>query len=107
MLQTKDACSALRPALTHYTRQDGRRWQSSHCKVVHFAQVTSDVDKGPHETAHVIGALAAPSDILVSSTVKDLVAGSGPSSEDAGEHELKGVPTAGSSTGWKADAAVA
>ncbi len=28
----------------------------------------------------------------MSSTVKDLVAGSGLSFEDAGEHELKGVP---------------
>ncbi|MGE5226605.1 MAG: alpha/beta fold hydrolase [Planctomycetaceae bacterium] len=36
--------------------------------------------------------LAAPSEIFVSSTVKDLVAGSGLSFEYAGEHELKGVP---------------
>jgi class 3 adenylate cyclase len=39
-----------------------------------------------------IGALAGPSEVLVSSTVKDLVAGSGLAFEDAGEHELKGVP---------------
>ena len=39
-----------------------------------------------------IAALAGPSEILVSSTVKDLVAGSGLVFEDAGEHELKGVP---------------
>jgi len=39
-----------------------------------------------------IGAQAAPSEVLVSSTVKDLVAGSGLTFEDAGEHELKGVP---------------
>jgi len=39
-----------------------------------------------------VSALARPSEILVSSTVKDLVAGSGLSFEDAGEHELKGVP---------------
>ena len=32
------------------------------------------------------------SEILVSSTVKDLVVGSGLAFEDAGEHELKGVP---------------
>ena len=30
--------------------------------------------------------------MLVSSTVKDLVAGSGLMFEDRGEHELKGVP---------------
>jgi class 3 adenylate cyclase len=39
-----------------------------------------------------VGALAAPSEVLVSSTVKDLVAGSGLTFEDRGEHELKGVP---------------
>jgi class 3 adenylate cyclase/alpha-beta hydrolase superfamily lysophospholipase len=39
-----------------------------------------------------VGALAGPSQVLVSQTVKDLVAGSGLSFEDAGEHELKGVP---------------
>jgi len=35
---------------------------------------------------------AGPSEVLVSQTVKDLVAGSGLAFEDAGEHELKGVP---------------
>jgi class 3 adenylate cyclase len=39
-----------------------------------------------------VGALAGPGEVLVSRTVKDLVAGSGLSFEDAGEHELKGVP---------------
>ena len=39
-----------------------------------------------------VAALAGPSEVLVSSTVKDLVAGSGLAFEDAGEHELKGVP---------------
>jgi class 3 adenylate cyclase len=39
-----------------------------------------------------VGALAEPSEVLVSSTVKDLVAGSGLSFTDRGEHELKGVP---------------
>jgi DNA-binding SARP family transcriptional activator/pimeloyl-ACP methyl ester carboxylesterase/class 3 adenylate cyclase len=39
-----------------------------------------------------IAALAAPSEVLVSQTVKDLVSGSGITFEDAGEHELKGVP---------------
>ncbi len=39
-----------------------------------------------------VGALAGAGDVLVSSTVKDLVAGSGLTFEDAGEHELKGVP---------------
>jgi class 3 adenylate cyclase len=39
-----------------------------------------------------VGARANPSEILVSQTVKDLVAGSGLRFADAGEHELKGVP---------------
>lgn len=39
-----------------------------------------------------IAALAGPSEVLVSSTVKDLTAGSGLVFEDAGEHDLKGVP---------------
>jgi class 3 adenylate cyclase/pimeloyl-ACP methyl ester carboxylesterase len=41
-----------------------------------------------------ISALAAPGEVLVSSTVKDLVAGSGLAFEERGEHELKGVPDA-------------
>ncbi len=36
--------------------------------------------------------LARPGDVLVSSTVRDLVAGSGIAFEDRGDHELKGVP---------------
>jgi class 3 adenylate cyclase len=39
-----------------------------------------------------ISSLAAPGEVLVSSTVKDLVAGSGLHFEDRGEHQLKGVP---------------
>ena len=39
-----------------------------------------------------VGAMAAPGEVLVSSTVKDLVVGSGIEFEDRGEHELKGVP---------------
>lgn len=35
---------------------------------------------------------AGASEVLISQTVKDLVAGSGLTFEDAGEHELKGVP---------------
>jgi class 3 adenylate cyclase len=39
-----------------------------------------------------LGALAEPGEVLVSSTVKDLVVGSGIEFEDRGDHELKGVP---------------
>lgn len=44
-----------------------------------------------HIGARVCG-LAGPSEVLVSRTVKDLVAGSGIAFEAAGEHELRGVP---------------
>lgn len=39
-----------------------------------------------------VGALAGPGDVLVSRTVTDLVAGSGISFDDRGEHALKGIP---------------
>ena len=39
-----------------------------------------------------VAALAGASEVLVSQTVKDLVAGSGLVFEDEGEHELKGIP---------------
>jgi class 3 adenylate cyclase len=39
-----------------------------------------------------VASLAEPGEVLVSSTVKDLVAGSGLTFWDAGERELKGVP---------------
>ena len=41
-----------------------------------------------------ISSLAAPGEVLVSSTVKDLVTGSGLQFEDRGEHQLKGIPEA-------------
>jgi pimeloyl-ACP methyl ester carboxylesterase len=44
-----------------------------------------------HTGARVVGK-AGPGEVLASSTVKDLVAGSGLEFEDRGSHELKGVP---------------
>jgi class 3 adenylate cyclase len=41
-----------------------------------------------------VAALANPSEVIVSSTVKDLVAGAALRFEDRGEHALKGVPGA-------------
>jgi class 3 adenylate cyclase len=46
---------------------------------------------GVHIAARV-GALAATGEVLVSGTVKDLVAGSGIAFAERGEHELKGIP---------------
>jgi class 3 adenylate cyclase len=45
-------------------------------------------------TGSRIEALAVPGEILVSSLVKELVAGSGIAFEDRGEHELRGIPGA-------------
>jgi class 3 adenylate cyclase len=39
-----------------------------------------------------VSALAGPDDVLVSSTLRDLVIGSGLEFEDRGSHQLKGVP---------------
>ena len=45
-----------------------------------------------------VSALAGPNDVLVSSTLRDLVIGSGLEFEDRGAHELKGVPGDGISS---------
>jgi class 3 adenylate cyclase len=54
------------------------------------------IDGKPGGLAVVVGArissIAPPGEVFASSTVKDLVAGSGIVFEDRGEHELKGVP---------------
>ena len=39
-----------------------------------------------------IGALGGPGEVLASSTVRDLVVGSGIEFDERGAHELKGVP---------------
>ena len=62
---------------------------------VHTGEIEVDSDGIRGIAVHIgarVMALAQPSEVLVSSTVKDLVAGSGLAFEDAGEHELKGVP---------------
>jgi class 3 adenylate cyclase len=62
---------------------------------LHTGEVQTPGDQVRGIAVHIgarVGALAGPSEVLVSHTVKDLVAGSGLAFEDAGEHELKGVP---------------
>jgi class 3 adenylate cyclase/pimeloyl-ACP methyl ester carboxylesterase len=62
---------------------------------VHTGEVETIDGKVGGITVHIgarVGALAGPSEVLVSRTVKDLVVGSGLVFEDRGEHELKGVP---------------
>jgi hypothetical protein len=39
-----------------------------------------------------VSSLAGPGEVLVSSTVRDLIVGSGQTLTDRGEHDLKGVP---------------
>ncbi len=62
---------------------------------VHTGELELDGDAVRGIAVHIgarVAALGGPSEVLVSQTVKDLVAGSGLAFEDAGEHDLKGVP---------------
>jgi class 3 adenylate cyclase len=61
----------------------------------HTGEVELDGDTVQGIAVHIgarVAALASGGEVLVSSTVKDLVVGSGLGFESAGEHELKGVP---------------
>ena len=60
---------------------------------------TGEIEYGGHDLVGVgvnigarVGAMAGTSEVWVSSTVKDLVVGSGLVFEERGEHRLKGVP---------------
>jgi class 3 adenylate cyclase len=62
---------------------------------------TGEVEIGDGKVAGIavhigarVGAFAGPSEVLVSQTVRDLVAGSGLHFADRGEHHLKGIPDA-------------
>ena len=62
---------------------------------LHTGEVEIDGDDVRGIAVHIgarISALAGPGEVLVSRTVKDLVAGSGIAFEDRGAHQLKGVP---------------
>ncbi|MGN6378995.1 MAG: alpha/beta fold hydrolase [Gaiellales bacterium] len=62
---------------------------------VHTGEVTETGDNVGGLAVHIgarVGALAGPSQVVVSSTVRDLVVGSGLAFADAGVHTLKGVP---------------
>jgi class 3 adenylate cyclase/alpha-beta hydrolase superfamily lysophospholipase len=62
---------------------------------VHIGEIETvgeDVTGVTVNVAARVASMAGPSEVLVSSTVKDLTPGSGLVFEDAGEHELKGVP---------------
>lgn len=62
---------------------------------LHVGEVTRRSDDVAGVAVHIgarVSALAQPREVLVTRTVRDLVAGSGISFEERGEHELKGVP---------------
>ena len=62
---------------------------------LHTGEVESIGDKVSGLAVHIgsrVADVAGPAEVLVSSTVRDLVAGSGIAFEDRGVHELKGVP---------------
>jgi class 3 adenylate cyclase len=62
---------------------------------LHTGEVEVDGERVRGITVHIgarMAALAGPSEVLVSSMVRDLVAGSGIAFEDRGERRLKGVP---------------
>jgi class 3 adenylate cyclase len=62
---------------------------------LHTGEIQLDADDIAGLTVAIaarVGALAGPSEVLISQTVKDLIAGSGLTFVDRGEHDLKGVP---------------
>jgi class 3 adenylate cyclase len=62
---------------------------------LHTGEVTKRGDDVAGIAVHIgarVSALAEPGEVLVTRTVRDLVAGSGISFDERGEHELKGVP---------------
>ena len=76
------------------SRRSGRSaWRSARAVTRVRSSSPATTSRGSRCTSGLaIAALAGPGEILVSSTVKDLTPGSGLAFEDAGEHELKGVP---------------
>jgi class 3 adenylate cyclase/pimeloyl-ACP methyl ester carboxylesterase len=62
---------------------------------LHAGEIEASGDRVEGIAVHIgarVAALAGEREVLVSQTVRDLVAGSGLTFGDAGEHELKGVP---------------
>jgi class 3 adenylate cyclase len=62
---------------------------------LHTGEVELEGDAVRGIAVHIgarVSSLAGPNEVVVSQTVKDMLAGSGFAFEDAGEHELKGVP---------------
>lgn len=83
------AATAIRDALRPLDLEIRAGLHTGECEVSDGKVVGIAVSTGAR-----ISALAAPGEVLVSSTVKDLVAGSGLRFEDRGEHRLKGIAEA-------------
>ena len=81
------AAAAIRDALRDVGLEVRAGLHTGECEVSDGKLVGIAVSIGAR-----ISALAGPGEVLVSRTVKDLVAGSGLRFEDRGEHQLKGVP---------------
>jgi class 3 adenylate cyclase len=78
-----------------HIRDDVRRAGLEIRSGLHAGEVTRRSDSIAGITVHIgarVSALARPGEVLVTRTVRDLVAGSGIAFEERGEHELKGVP---------------
>jgi class 3 adenylate cyclase len=84
-----EAASAIRDALRTLEIEIRAGLHTGECEVSEGKIAGIAVSIGAR-----VSSLAAPGEVLVSSTVKDLVAGSGLRFEDRGEHRLKGVPDA-------------
>ena len=72
-----------------------RQWGISVRVGLHTGECELQGDKPEGLAVHIgarVASLARTDEVLVSSTVKDLVAGSGLEFDDLGTHELKGVP---------------
>jgi class 3 adenylate cyclase/alpha-beta hydrolase superfamily lysophospholipase len=82
----RSAC-AIRDAVHELDLQIRAGLHTGECEVVDGKIAGVAVHTGAR-----VASQAGPGEVLVSSTVKDLVAGSGIAFEDRGVHELKGVP---------------
>jgi class 3 adenylate cyclase len=81
---------ACAEAIVHSAAQEGLEVRAG----LHTGECEWEGNKLAGIAVHIgarIAALAKPGEVLVSRTVKDLVAGSGIEFDDRGEHELKGV----------------
>jgi class 3 adenylate cyclase len=81
---------ACADTIVHTAAQDGLEIRAG----LHTGECEREGDKLAGIAVHIgarIAAFARPGEVLVSRTVKDLVAGSGIEFDDRGEHELKGV----------------